>query len=172
MARMKILVAQRASVDVNLLGVLKPQSSRAVGTSEAADGIHVPTILHPQRRQRQRPEVRTLDSANRASAQDAHEVSADVAAMFQRETLWHDAPPLDPAPRSIDVIPAANILTPRWVTVMSTSSFVLGYRSSASTTTAPDPALGRLARCGRRTTSEREAAAVPSLAGSAPFGSH
>jgi hypothetical protein len=91
---MKILVAQRASVDVNLLGVLKPQSSRAVGTSEAADGIHVPTILHPQRRRRQRPEVRTLDSANRASAQDAHEVSADVAAMLQIETVRHDGPPL------------------------------------------------------------------------------
>jgi hypothetical protein len=99
---MKILVAQRASVDVNLLGVLKPQSSRAVGTSEAADGIHVPTILHPQRRRRQRPEVRTLDPANRASAQDAHEVSAEVAAMLQIETVRHDGPPLARAPRDSD----------------------------------------------------------------------
>jgi hypothetical protein len=169
---MKIVAAQRASVDVNLLDILEPQPSRAVRTPEAADRIRMAGIRHTQRHRPLRPDVRAVDPANHASAQDAHEVGPDFSVAPQRETLWHDAPPLDPAPRSIYVIPAANILTPRWLTVMSTSSFVLGYLSSASTTTAPDPALGRLARCGRRTTSEREAAAVPSLAGSASFGSH
>jgi hypothetical protein len=44
--RVTILAAQRASVDVDRLGVLEPQPPRTVRATEAADGIHVPRLLH------------------------------------------------------------------------------------------------------------------------------
>jgi hypothetical protein len=97
---------------VDILGILEPQPSRAVRATEAADGIHVPRILHAQRHRRQRPELWTLSPANRACAQDAHEVGANVAAMLQIETLQHDGPPRARAPRSIHVITAASVVAP------------------------------------------------------------
>ena len=101
-ARTKLLGRERAPVDVDRLPVLEPQPSRAVRATEAADGIHVPRILHAQRDWRQRPKARALDAASRACAQDAHEVGANVAAMLQIETLQHDGPPLARARRDSD----------------------------------------------------------------------
>jgi hypothetical protein len=102
MAWTKILRRERAPIDVDLLAILEPQPSQAARTSEAADGIHVPRILHPERQWRQPPEVWTLDSASHASAQDAHEVGADLAAMLEIRTLRHGGPPRARARRDSD----------------------------------------------------------------------
>ncbi|SRR6266496_2873551 len=110
---MTLLGIERAPADGDILAVLEPQPPRAVWATKPANGIHVPRILHAQRHRRQRPEVQTLDPASRACAQDAHEVGAEVAAMLQIETLQHGGPPLDRAPRSIQAITAASVVTPR-----------------------------------------------------------
>jgi hypothetical protein len=111
---MKLLGREGTPVDEDLLPVLEPQPSGAVRATEAADGIHMAGILHTERHRRQRPDVRAVDPANRASAQDAHEVGPDFSATPQGDMLWHDAPPLDPAPRSIYVIPPASVVTLHW----------------------------------------------------------